>query len=79
MTKAAADPFDNPGSNDELVRDLEDSGYPVDSATEGFIRPSDSPSGETDKLVSAPAQLHSARKRCATPEDKSTGGGDAAE
>jgi len=33
--------FENPDSNDELVRDLEDSGYPVDGSREQFIRQPD--------------------------------------
>ena len=30
--------FENPGPVDEVVRDLEDSGYPVDGSTEELIR-----------------------------------------
>jgi hypothetical protein len=37
MTKTAAGLSENPDSTDELVRDLEESGYPVDGATEKFV------------------------------------------
>ena len=38
MAKTAAGLSENPGSTDDLVRDLEDSGYPVDGSREQFIR-----------------------------------------
>jgi len=37
MTKTAAGLSENPDSTDELVRDLEESGYPVDGSTEQFV------------------------------------------
>jgi hypothetical protein len=37
MTKTAAGLSENPDSTEELVRDLEESGYPVDGATEQFV------------------------------------------
>jgi hypothetical protein len=72
--------FENPGSTDDLVRDLEDSGYPVDGSREQFIRQPDGLSVATGTVVAAPVQPDRAEKSCATPsEDKSTSGGDVAE
>jgi hypothetical protein len=71
--------FENPGSNDELVRDLEDSGYPVDGSREQFIRQPDGLAVATSELVATPVQLDkgSAQRICATPsEDKSRSDGD---
>jgi len=41
MARTASGVFENPGSTDDLVRDLEDSGYPVDGSREQFIRQPD--------------------------------------
>ena len=62
--------FENPGSNDELVRDLEDSGYPVDGSREQFIRQPDGLAVATSELVATPVQLDkgSAQRICATPK-----------
>ena len=71
--------FENPGSNDELVRDLEDSGYPVDGSREQFIRQPDGPAVPTSELVATPVQLdkNGAQRICATPsEPKSRSDGD---
>ncbi len=71
--------FENPGSNDEFVRDLEDSGYPVDGSREQFIRQPDGLAVATSELVATPVQLDkgSAQRICATPgEDKSRSDGD---
>lgn len=38
MTKTATGPSENPDSTDELVRDIEESGYSVDGATEQFVQ-----------------------------------------
>ena len=54
---AKLDLFENPGSNDELVRDLEDSGYPVDGSREQFIRQPDGLAVATNELVATPVQL----------------------
>ena len=71
--------FQNSGSNDELVRDLEDSGYPVDGSREQFIRQPDGPAVATSELVATPVQLdkNGAQRMCATPsERKSRSDGD---
>jgi len=71
--------FENPGSNDELVRDLEDSGYPVDGSREQFIRQPEGQAVATSELVATPVQLDkgSAQRICATPsEDKRRSDGD---
>lgn len=67
-TETAVGPFENRGSTDELARDLEDSGYPVDGSREEFIRRPDGLSVATGKLVVAPVQLHKGREQrtCAT-------------
>jgi len=41
MARTADGLFENPGPVDEVVRDLEDSGYPVDGSTEEMIRQPD--------------------------------------
>jgi len=71
--------FQNSGSNDELVRDLEDSGYPVDGSREQFIRQPEGPAVATSELVATPVQLdkNGAQRICATPsEGKSRSDGD---
>ena len=57
MARTATDLSENPGSNDELVRDLEDSGYPVDGAREQFILQPDGLAAATSERVAAPVQL----------------------
>ena len=72
MAKTSAGLSENPGSTDDLVRDLEDSGYPVDGAREQFIRQPDGLSVELDQ--------HSTQRTCATSsDDRATTGGDVAE
>jgi hypothetical protein len=66
---------ENPGSVDEVVRDLEDSGYPVDGATQELIRQPDGLSVATGRIVAAPVQLESAPPS----EDGGTSGRDVAE
>jgi hypothetical protein len=78
--KTAVGPFENRGSTDELVRDLEDSGYPVDGSREEFIRRPDGLSVATGGLVAASVQLDksSEQRTCATPsEERSRSNGDA--
>jgi len=80
MAKTATGLSENPGSTDDLVRDLEDSGYPVDGAREQLIRQPDGLSAVTGKVVAAPVQTDRAEKSCATPgADKSTSASDVAE
>jgi hypothetical protein len=79
MANTAAGLFENPASTDELVRDLEDSGYPVDGSREQFIRQSDGLSAATGGLAAAPVELdkRSAQRTCATPsDDRGMTGGD---
>lgn len=79
MAKPVVDLSENPASTDELVRDLEDSGYPVDGSREQFIRQPDGLSAATGGLAAAPAELdkRSAQRTCATPgDDRGTTGGD---
>jgi hypothetical protein len=70
--------FENPGSNDELVRDLEESGYPVDGSREQFIRQPDGLAVATNELVATPVQLDTggAQRICATPSEDSRSDGD---
>ena len=78
--KTAVSPFEDRGSADELVRDLEDSGYPVDGSREEFIRRPDGLSVATGGLVAAPVQLDkgSEQRTGATPsEERSRSNGDA--
>jgi hypothetical protein len=82
MEKTATSLAENPGSTDDLVRDLEDSGYPVDGSREQFIGQPDSLSVATGGLAAAPVELdkRSAQRTCATPiDDRGTTGGDIAE
>ena len=77
--KTAVSPFEDRGSADELVRDLEDSGYPVGGSREQFIRQPDGLAAATSELVAAPVQLDkgSAQRIRATPsEDESRSDGD---
>jgi hypothetical protein len=80
MAGAAVNTFENPGSVDEVIREIEDSGYPVDGATKGFIRQPDDPSVATDASVATSLELDSAQKKCDVPiEDNRTSGGDGTE
>ena len=72
VAKTSAGLSENPGSTDDLVRVLEDSGYPVDGSREQFIRQPEGLSVELDQ--------HSTPRTCATPSDGgATTGGDVAE
>ena len=67
----AVGPFESRGSADELARDIEDSGYPVDGSREEFIRRPDGLPVATGELVVAPVQLDkgSEQRTCATPSN----------
>ena len=69
MAKTAAGLVENPGSTDDLVRDLGDSGYPADGSRERFIGQPDGLSVATGGLAAAPVELEkrSAQRTCATP------------
>jgi hypothetical protein len=62
MTKTATGPSENPDSTDELVRDLEESGYPVDGATEQFVPQPDGLSVERWAWIHSGTTRHRARK-----------------
>ena len=62
MTKTAAGLSENPDSTADLVRDLEESGYPVDGAKEQFIQLSDDLAVKSDRPDFPPAQPGGARK-----------------
>jgi len=67
MTKMAAGFSENPDSTDELVRDLEESGYPVDGSTGQFVPQPDGPSAERPGLP--PVQLDNAHAISTTPTE----------
>lgn len=68
MTKTATGRSVNPDSTDELVRDLEESGYPVDGATERIVPQTDSLSVE--RPGSPSVQLDNAQVISTTPNRK---------
>ena len=70
MTKTAAGFSENPDSTDNLVRDLEESGYPVDGAKEQFAPQPDSLTAESDGSGFPPAQPDSAHKISIAPTEK---------
>ena len=79
MAKPAVDLSENPGSTDELVRDLEDSGYPVDGSRERSIRQADGLSGATGEFVTAsvrPENTSTQRITATRGEDKNRSDGD---
>jgi hypothetical protein len=63
MKTAAASFSENPDSTDDLVRDLEDSGYPVDGATEQFVPQPDGLALESEKPGFPPVQPELRTKR----------------
>ena len=72
MAKIAGDLFEEPSSVGELVRDLEDSGYPVDFSREQVIRQPDGPSVPPDTSLAIPRRLSSVPTKCATPRDRTS-------
>jgi hypothetical protein len=75
MTKTSAGLSENPDSTNKLVRDLEESGYPVDGATEQFVPQPDDRS--VDKPGFPPVQPDSAQTISIVPiENKSRGDAD---
>ncbi len=69
MTKTAAESSRDPDSTDELVHDLEESGYPVDGLTERFVPQPDSLSVERPGLP--PVQLDNGHGKSTTPTKNS--------
>ncbi len=69
MTKTAAESSNNPDSTDELVRDLEETGYPVDGSTEQFVSQPDSLSVERPGLP--PVQPDNGHGKSTTPTKNS--------
>lgn len=79
MAKPAVDLSENPGSTDELVRDLEDSGYPVDGSREQSIRQPDGLSGATGEFETAsvrPEKASTQKINATRGEDKNRSDGD---
>ena len=77
MTRTQTGPSENPDSTDELVRDLEESGYPVDGSTGQFVPRPDGLSVESDRPEFYPEQFDSAQTISTTPsENKSTSRGE---
>jgi hypothetical protein len=70
MTKTAAGFSENPDSTDNLVRNLEESGYPVDGAKEQFVPQRDSLTAESDRSEFTPAQPEGAHKISIVPTEK---------
>jgi hypothetical protein len=81
MAKTATDLPEDPGSADELVRVLEESGYPVDGARGQFIPQPGGLAAATGEGGAAPVQPDKggAKSIRATPsEDEGRSAGDAA-
>ena len=72
MAKMAVDLFVDPISVEELVRDLEDSGYPVDFSREQVPPESDGLSVPAYALGTVPRRLGSAQTKCAPPRDRTS-------
>jgi len=70
MTKLAAGFSENRDSTDNLVRDLEESGYPVDGAKEQFAPQPDSLTAESDRSEFVLAQPEGAHKISIVPTGK---------
>jgi hypothetical protein len=68
MTETAVSLSENPGSTDELVRDLEESGYPVDGSTEQFVPQPASLSVERPGF--APAEVNTTQVISGSPRKK---------
>jgi hypothetical protein len=69
MTKTAAGFSENPDSADDLVRDLEESGYPVDGSTEQFVPQPDGLTVKSDRPGFPPAQPDGAHKISSAPTE----------
>ena len=69
MAKTAADLSENPGLTEELVRDIEDSGYPVDGSREQFIRQPDGLAAAATSEPGAAPALDSAQRIRAIPTE----------
>jgi hypothetical protein len=72
MTKKAAGFSENPDSTDNLVRDLEESGYPVDGAKEQFVPQPESLTAESDRSEFPPAQPGGPHKISIAPTGKAS-------
>jgi hypothetical protein len=69
MTETAVSLSGNPDSTDGLVRELEESGYPVDGSTEQFVPQPASLSVESPGFP--PAELNTAQVISGSPENSS--------
>jgi hypothetical protein len=73
MTRTRTGPSKDPDSTDELVRDLEESGYPVDGSMGQFVPRPGGLSVESDRPEFHPEQFDSAQIISTTPtENKNT-------
>jgi hypothetical protein len=70
MTKTAAGLSENPNST-ELVRDIEESGYPVDGATEQFVPQPDGLGEESERPGLRLVRPGSGHKISHAPTEKS--------
>jgi Protein of unknown function (DUF2934) len=70
--KMAVDLCEDPSSVDELVRDIEDSGYPVDFSREQVICQPERLSAVPDTLLTVPRRLGSAHTKCTTARDRTS-------
>jgi len=75
MTKTAAGFSESPDSIDDLVRDLEESGYPVDGSTEQFVPQPDGLTLKSDRPGFPPAQPDGAHKISIAQPKKVSGAG----
>jgi hypothetical protein len=77
MTRTRTGPSEDPDSTGELVRDLEESGYPVDGSTGQFVPRPGGLSVESDRPELHPEQFDSAQTISTTPsENESTSRGE---
>jgi len=72
MTRTADGLFENPNSVDDVVRDLEDSGYPVDGLTGEFIRHLDDPSAGNRQNRRRSGATRQRAEKMRAPERKET-------
>jgi hypothetical protein len=69
MTKMASALSGHPDSTDEFVRDLEESGYPVDGSTQQLVPQSDGLSVGSDRPGFLPVQPDSAQTISPAPTE----------
>ena len=72
MTRTEAGFCENLDSTNNLVRDLEESGYPVDGAKEQFVPQPESLTAESDRSEFPPAQPGGPHKISIAPAGKTS-------